>query len=180
MKLSYPLCRRVSGVLFLCGNLFLLLSNVTETNGMQLVSSILFLSCSCAVILSAANHLWLFYWGTAIMMAYLTVGLSNGLSLGVFSPELIAIMSGFLGGILLIRAGFQRHTGRQYPLPFPLSLTDKYPLACAGIIQGSGCLAILASALLLSDFRLAIASAIWCVAHGFLIASDEYLRKSSV
>ena len=167
--------RRISGLLFLFANFFLLVSNFQQTNMMQFVASLIFISCSIALILSANNHRWLFWGGLAVAVAYIITALS-----GVGSGELfskISIIFGVFAGALIFRAGLQRETGKQFPLMNPFDLLDKYPLASAGIIEGSCCILLFTGAAFNDDIRLMIASGTWTIAHGFLIASDEYLRE---
>jgi hypothetical protein len=142
------LSRRISGMIFLSANAFLLITNFQNTNTLQFCASILFLSCSVALILSANNHRWLFWGGFAVAIAYIMTALSN-----------------------------EGSGDKQIELMKPFDILDKYPLAMAGFIEGACCVLLFISSILLSDMRLFLASGLWTIAHGFLIYSDEYLRE---
>ena len=164
--------RRLSGVLFLISNFYLLIANIHNTNVPQLIAALLFISCSIALILSATRHRFLFWGGGAVAVAYILTASSN--ESGVFSY--LSMIAGVIGGGLIFRAGLQRETGKQYPLPSFLRGLDQFPLAMAGLIEGSSCLFLLITAYIHHDKHLMIASALWVCAHLLLINSDEYLR----
>jgi hypothetical protein len=169
------LSRRISGMIFLSANAFLLITNFQNTNTLQFCASILFLSCSVALILSANNHRWLFWGGFAVAIAYIMTALSNEGSGDILAH--ISIIFGVFAGALIFRGGLQRETGKQIELMKPFDILDKYPLAMAGFIEGACCVLLFISSILLSDMRLFLASGLWTIAHGFLIYSDEYLRE---
>ncbi len=171
--MTTALCRRISGSLFLIANIALLVSNLHNTNNLQLFASFLFMSCSVALFLSANNHRWLFWGGVTVAIAYILTAISNGEG-NILSW--VSIGLGVFAGGLIFRGGLQRETGKQYPMAGWLSILDKYPLAMAGAIEGLCCTLIFVGAFYYDDIRLMISSFLWLVAHGFLIASDEFFR----
>jgi hypothetical protein len=173
---DYKFCRRASGWAFLSGNMLTILLNTVNPNWFQFFAGILFTVCSITTILSASNHRWLFLTGFTVIAAYVLVAFSttgDGTWL-----KYIGGLTGLVGGLLVWRAAFQRETKKQYDLPYPLSLVDRYPLAGAGIIEGLGCVFILMGALMNNDMRLTFLVVIWIIGYITLIASDEFLRQS--
>ena len=168
------IARRLSGIIFLAANILFLVLNLHETNVLQLTAAILFMSCSISLILSANYHRFLFWGGIAVSVAYILTAISNDGDGNFFAY--LSIINGIIAGVLIFRGGLQRETGKQYRLPYPIDILDKYPLASAGVIEGFCCLLLFISALLNYDYKLLIASGLWLIAHGFLIYSDEYLR----
>ena len=168
------LCRRISASLFFIANILLLVTNLQQTNLWQFIASILFITCSISLFLSATRHRFLFWGGIAVAVAYILTAVSNDGEGNIFAY--ISIFIGVFAGALIFRGGLQRETGKQMSLSSPLDLLDKYPLAAAGFIEGVCCILIFISAVYNGDARLMISSALWTVAHGFLIVSDEYLR----
>jgi hypothetical protein len=166
--------RRLSGLLFLIANCYLLISNLEDTNLLQLLAAFLFISCSVSLILSANYHRFLFWGGIAVAVAYIITAVSTDDGGNVFAS--LSILFGIIAGALIFRAGLQRETGKQYQLPNVLSAFDKYPLAMAGFVEVICCLFLFISSYLNTDYRLLVASGIWIIAHIFLIYSDEFLR----
>ncbi|MEM6781084.1 MAG: hypothetical protein AAF569_04415 [Pseudomonadota bacterium] len=142
---------------------------------LQLSAAVLFITCAISISLSAKNHRWLFYNGIAVVIAYILISIS-GQGDGTIA-KYIGGMVGVIGGLLIIRGGFQRETGKQYKLFFPLNLSDRYPLATAGTIEGTSASFIAVGAYLNGDYTLSLVAALWVIAHCFLIASDEFLRN---
>jgi hypothetical protein len=175
MFLDYKKCRKISGILFLTGHITLFMTNTIETNWLQLIASILFMSCSVSLILSAKNHRWLFYAGLVVILGYIFTIISKTGDGSVI--QYIGLIGGIIGGLLIFRSAFQRETGQQFKLPDMINFIDKYPLASAGLIEGVCCLLISIGALINNDYRLALCSFIWMIAQGFLAASDEFIRK---
>ena len=174
MNFDYKFFRRYAGTLFLIGNITALLTNLIDTNWYQLWSGLLFVTCSISLILSSHHHRWLFYCGISTFVACMLIAVSSpgdGQILTYLSG-----LAGFTGAFLTLRAAFQRETHKQYTLPFPLGLIDKYPMAASGIIEGTCFFATAIGALINSDYRLAIVSFIYVTGYVCLIASDEYLR----
>lgn len=173
--MDYKICRRISGTLFLTANLSLFFANFTDTNIYQLIASLLFISCSTCLILSAKNHRWLFYCSFALIGGAILVAISNrgeGDHL-----NLVGMIVGISAGLLDLRAAMQRETGKQYKLPFILKSFDKYPLAMGSLTEQVFNIFILGGAILNNDIRLAVIIFLWMIAHSFLIASDEYFRQ---
>jgi hypothetical protein len=170
------LSRQASGWLFLGANILLFITNLANTNLLQFTAAILFMSCSISVILSARDYRWLFWGGAAVIIAY---GLAS-ISVAPGKPgiEYLGILTGAISGLLILRGAFQRHTGRQFNLPRLLRLLDRYPLASAGAIEGTGCVLITIGALAAGDIRLFFAALLWTLAHILLMISDEYLRTA--
>ena len=168
--------RQASGWLFLISNAFLFTSNLTmpNMNLLQFLAAILFITCSLSLILSAYDYRFLFWGGITIIIAYgLTSVSANADAPGI---EYFGIITGLIAGLLILRAAFQRHTGRQFNLPGFLNWLDRYPLASAGAIEGSGCVLISIGAAEAEDIRLFITAILWTLAHVMLVISDEYLR----
>ena len=173
--MSPKFCRRASGLLFLLADIILLAGNLEEANAYQLAAAILFITCAIAMTLSANNHRWLFYNASAVIIAYMLVsftGSGQGTAL-----QYIGGMIGIIGGLLIFRAALQRETGKQYTIPYPLNLADRYPLATAGSIEGACAFFIAAGSLINADMLLFTVATLWTLAHIFLFASDEYLRQ---
>lgn len=173
---DYKFFRRTAGLIFLAGNIFLFISNVSNTNWYQLSAGLLFTTCSISLILSARHHRFLFYSAFSVLVACLLVSVSspgNGQILTYLSG-----IAGFAGGFLTLRAALQRETHKQYSLPYFLSGLDKYPIAASGLIQGPCFLATGIGAAINSDDRLMIVSFLWVAGYLCLIFSDEYLRQS--
>ncbi|MEM9469665.1 MAG: hypothetical protein AAF988_05840 [Pseudomonadota bacterium] len=153
----------------------LVVLNFYETNIIQLIAGLLFASCSVSLILSAKQHRWLFYSGFALLVAYVLVSFSGNNESHVLQK--FGSIAGIIGGSLTLRAAFQRETGKQFNLPYPFNLIDKYPLASAGLLEGSFCLIMVIGAFLSFDIRLGIIASIWVIAHSCLFLSDEYVRE---
>jgi len=175
MNFNYKTCRKLSGVIFLLADCVLLIGNFAHTNIAQLIAAILFISCALALSLSANNHRWLFYNATAVITAYVLVSFS-GQGGGVFLQYLGGVI-GVVGGLLIFRGALQRECNKQWNLMHPFSLIDRYPLATAGVIEGSCALFVAVGSLLNQDMVLFITASLWGIAHLFLIFSDEYLRN---
>ena len=167
--------RLISGFLFLFSNVYLFVNNLVLMDIHQLISSILFITCSVSVILSAYHHRWLFWGGTAVGLAYVLIALSERNENVLF--QTIGAIIGIIAGALIFRSALQAETGKQYAFKGILKYIDHYPLAAAGVIEGTCCLAMFIGAILSDDLILIITSGLWVIAHSFLIGSDNYLRK---
>jgi hypothetical protein len=168
-------CRKFSGIGFLTGNLTLLVTNLTDPNWFQLISAIVFCSGSAALLLSNYHHRWLFWCSGAVITGYALVALS-GTGSGT-TLQYLGFIPGFTGGLLLLRAAWQRENGKQFPLPYPFNLVDLYPLASCGLIEGTGCVLTFFGALMNGDLRLALVTVLWITSYSLLILSDEFLFK---
>lgn len=173
--LSAKFCRTLSGFLFLTGNVLLFVTNLPDPNVFQLVSSLLFMSCSVSLILSALSHRWLFWGSGALMAAYLLIAL-GATGDGTFMQYLGAV-TGVISAVFIFRSALKSEFNRQFILPRPLNLLDEFPLATAGFIEGPCCVLICIGAVLSGTYHLAASAGLWTVAHGFLIASDVSLRQ---
>lgn len=171
---DFKFCRKLSGILFLTGNISLSILNISDTNWYQFWAGIIFTTCSISLILSSHNHRWLFYAGIASLVACTLTSISSE-----GQGEILTYTSAFAGiaaAFLSIRAALQRETNKQYKLPKPIDILDKYPLAMAGFIEGGCFLMTAIGATINHDYRLASMTYLWVVAYIFLIFSDEYLR----
>lgn len=175
MIFNYKTFRKLSGIIFLLADCVLLVGNFANTNTAQLVAAILFISCAIALSLSANNHRWLFYNSIAVITAYILVSFT-GQGGGVILQNLGGII-GVIGGLLILRGALQREFNKQWNLPYPLLFIDRYPLATAGIIEGSCALFVAAGSFVNQDVVLLLTASLWFIAHICLIFSDEYLRS---
>ena len=172
--LSIAFCRRLSGALFLAANIIFVAINFAQTRGANLIVAILFMTCSVAIILSARQHRWLFYAGLGSIVAYalLCTSASGPGRLAQYGGAAIGVFI----GVLTLRSALQAETGKQYNLPFPLSLLDTYPLAASSTIGVIANGSIAVGAAMSNDWGLFCFSGLCTIAHGFIIASDIPLR----
>ncbi len=171
----YTLFRRASGALFLAANIIFLLSNYSSLNYYYLIASLLFISSSITLYLSAHNHRWLFYIAMSSMAAYALIAFTDSGS-GVPSQYLGGII-GILGEFLVLRSAFQREFNKQYDLPKPFDLIDKYPLAGVAVIAGTSTVFILIGSILNQNAIVILLTCIWLPGYISLFLSDEYVRK---
>ena len=133
------------------------------------------MSSSVALFLSAQNHRWLFYIAISSMTAYALISFTDSGD-GVVSQYIGGVI-GIVGEILVLRAAFQREFNKQYALPMPLDLLDKYPMAGTAVLAGSSTVFILIGSLINQNITLIVLTLIWLPGYICLFLSDEYLRQ---
>jgi len=171
----FTLFRRASGILFITGNLLFLLSNYHTLSYIYLAASLFFISSSVALVLSARNHRWLFYIAISSMTAYSLISFTDSGD-GVASQYLGGII-GIVGELLVLRSAFQREFNKQYNLPMPFDLLDKYPMAGTAVLAGTSTVFILIGSLINQNITLILLTCIWLPGYICLFLSDEYLRN---
>jgi hypothetical protein len=156
-------------------HLVFLLSNYSTLSYIYLTASLFFISSSIALVLSAKNHRWLFYIAFSSMTAYSLVSFTDTGN-GVASQYLGGII-GIVGELLVLRSAFQREFNKQYNLPMPLDLLDKFPMAGTAVLAGTSTIFILIGSIINQNIVLILLTSIWLPGYICLFLSDEYLRK---
>lgn len=165
--------RKLSGFLFLGGNIMLITTNIYETNIYQIWASFFYLSASIALVLSANHSRWLFWECFAVGLASLLAIFSNTLNIYSFLSLICALM----GSLLVFLAAMQREKHISDENNQGRSIFVTYPLTISGALRGFYSCLLIISAYSNNDTRLMFAAIVWTIAYALLILSDEYLRK---